>query len=160
MKRAVLGACFAGASCAVPNSDLQNGLFAATPLSGEARVAVSFSPRVEARFGSPIDLEIQLRNDGDATAMVPGPHGQWLTPEIQDAAGRAVICHKRPQNFMPILKKLEPGQSLAATVDLSAWCTFPRPGEYRATFRYETRGQRMTPVTGTGATVVVLIAGS
>jgi hypothetical protein len=160
VNRLVLCTLVAVVSCAASNSEVQTGGAAPPSRTSAAHVVVSFTPRVEAKFGGPIELDIQLRNDGATTATIPSPNGQWLTPEILDAADHPVSCHKRAQNFMPVLKKLEPGQTLSSKVDLASWCTFPGPAEYRATIHYETRGETMTPVTGTGTTIIVLTTGN
>jgi hypothetical protein len=156
MRRDLVVACFGLIGCAASGAAIQTNGAAEPPPSAGPHVTVTFPARVEAKFGTPVDVEIHLRNDGGAVATVPAPHGQWLTPEIADSAGRPVTCRRRPQNFMPAVKKLEPGQSLSGVVDLSMWCTFPGPGEYRANIHYETRGDTMTPVTGSASLAIVL----
>ncbi len=133
------------------------GAMVPPPTAAPPHVTLTFPGQVRARYGGPVTMEIALRNDGGSPAFLPGPNGQWVTPEIRDRYGGVLACRRLPQNFMPVRVRLDPGQTTTGSFDLAAFCTFPGPGAYRAQLRYETDGAGMTPVTGVGTTMIDLL---
>lgn len=91
--------------------------------------------------GAALLVNARLLNLGPDSAVVADPAG-WLDVQVWEAGGRSVPCRPRqgPRRPDADMRRVRPGASLVAAVDLTDRCGPLRPGRYDVVLRYAVPG--------------------